>query len=302
LTAFKPTYIKAFKTSKRGGTGKSLIALVLGEKKLTLYDLEIYYYMEDKNNLHKDIIHGYEIKKSILFENNRGFALAENHDAVSPFVTWQFTEDESGKRDYYWGHYKSDGEAAGRDYETRATEYKQDYGLSEKTTPEVYKYYSTQRPVDIGTFPKTQGGPNRFVNFDKREAVEHGRFMAWGYLEYSAPLTNKQVSDYELRPAPGNPDRRRMEEQAQVIGKWEQAHRVPEERRLTWWYPDFGVFVAKEFVTPEQLAERHGKIIEAKERAADKRAVPKPIAEQLAEAGKQVERGTEASTSREYER
>ena len=26
--------------------------------------------------------------------------------------------------------------------------------------------------------------------------------LAWGYLEYAKPLTEKQASDYELRPAP----------------------------------------------------------------------------------------------------
>lgn len=28
-----------------------------------------------------------------------------------------------------------------------------------RPAPGVYKYYSTQRPVDIGTFPKTENGP-----------------------------------------------------------------------------------------------------------------------------------------------
>ena len=26
--------------------------------------------------------------------------------------------------------------------------------------------------------------------------------LAWGYLEYAKPLTEKEASDYELRPAP----------------------------------------------------------------------------------------------------
>ncbi len=30
---------------------------------------------------------------------------------------------------------------------------------------------------------------------------------AWGELAYLKPLTEKQMEDYELRPAPGNPDR-----------------------------------------------------------------------------------------------
>ena len=34
-----------------------------------------------------------------------------------------------------------------------------------------------------------------------------GRLLAWGELTYAKPLTEKQMEDYELKPAPGNPDR-----------------------------------------------------------------------------------------------
>jgi hypothetical protein len=56
--------------------------------------------MDDKNQ--KETVHGYEILRSVIFANNRGFALAENFAAVDPFITWQFTI-ENGARDYYWG-------------------------------------------------------------------------------------------------------------------------------------------------------------------------------------------------------
>lgn len=152
-----------------------------------------------------DKVQNYEIKRSILFENDRGFALGENLKAVQPFATWQFTE-ENGKRDYYWGHYTTTIIAATRDYENRVAGYQHDYGVEEKS---AYKYYSTQRPVDIGTFPKTENGPLRLVNFDSREDVEQGQFKAWGFLVYDAPLTEKQIGDYELRAAPGNADMKR---------------------------------------------------------------------------------------------
>ena len=217
--------------------------------------------MSDKAS--KEKVHGYEIKRSILFENDRGFALGENPQAVQPFVTWQFTE-ENGKRDYYWGHYTANSAAATREYENRIAEYQHDYGVSEKL---AYKYYSTQRPVDIGTFPKTENGPLRLVNFDSREDVEQGRFQAWGYLVYDTPLTEKQIDDYELRAAPGNPGQLRLapeqlEQQVQVVGKWEQSKRIPDVKRLTWWYPDFGSFVKKEFVTDAQLSDCYAKVMD----------------------------------------
>lgn len=63
-----------------------------------------------------------------------------------------------------------------------------------------HKYYSTQRPIDIGTFPKPAGNyPTEFVNFEERTWVENGAFMAWGYLIYRYPLTVKEMLDYGLR-------------------------------------------------------------------------------------------------------
>lgn len=244
------------------------------------------------DNPSSEKVHGYEIKKSVLFENDRGFALAENPNAPQPFVTWQFTENEGGARDYYWGHYTQSADSAAKDFESRAAEYQKDYGVAEKTArlaQEVYKYYSTQRPVDIGTFPKTENGPAEIVNFDQRESVENGGFQAWGYLLYHAPLTEKQMADYELRGASGNPDRLRLtpeqlEQQAQVVGKWEQAKRIPDTKRLTWWYPDFGVFVKNELISDAELSMRYEKVMESKARSARKI----PIAERLKEGAEQA--------------
>ena len=83
----------------------------------------------------------------------------------------------------------------------------------------VYRYYSTQRPVDIGTYPKPPDNqPLSIVNYDddRRRPVADGRLMAWGELTYAKPLTEKQMEDYELKPAPGNPDRVRPSITAQL--------------------------------------------------------------------------------------
>lgn len=61
----------------------------------------------------------------------------------------------------------------------------------------LYRYYSTQRPVTLGTFP---GKPINIHNFDTRESVCGGQMQAWGYVEYKKPLTEKQMNDYELKP------------------------------------------------------------------------------------------------------
>ena len=75
-------------------------------------------------------------------------------------------------------------------------------GLQENGT---YRYYSTQRPVDLGTFPKPPDNPVVEVHnydADSRIPVENGMIQAWGYVEYKKPLTEKEAGDYELRPAP----------------------------------------------------------------------------------------------------
>ena len=108
-------------------------------------------------------------------------------------------------------------------------EYQRLYNVGVKQTeaPGLYKYYSTQRPVDIGTFPKPpRNAPDEIVNYDQRVPVENGSFLAWGHLTYTRPLTKRQASDYELRPAPDNPDRpRSIREQMKTAAKQAEAGR-----------------------------------------------------------------------------
>ena len=140
-----------------------------------------------KGGKHIESNQSYEILKSVTFDNGRGFSLGFDEAAPSPFVTWQ-------------------------DFAKRVADYKELFGVHERTEgheqAEYYRYYSTQRPVDLGTFPKPPGNaPVEIINFDERRMVEGGTMRAWGELAYLKPLTEKQMEDYELRPAPGNPDR-----------------------------------------------------------------------------------------------
>ena len=113
--------------------------------------------------------------------------------------------------------------------------------------------------MDIGTYPRpAENPPSSISNYESYCAVENGAFLAWGELIYAKPLTAKEQLACELRPARLNLDvQKEMEAQAQVVGKWEDARHVPETKRLTWFYPDFGSYVPKEFVTPEQLSSMH---------------------------------------------
>ena len=152
---------------------------------------------------------GYTILKAVMLDNGRGFALGHNPQEVEPFVTWACYDDSQGRRQYEWGHYGTDRAKMEADLLERIHEYQEQFhvGVKQTEAPGLYKYYSTQRPVDLGTFPKLPGNkPDEIKNFDKRIPVEGGVFLAWGYLTYTRPLSPKDISDYELRPAPDNPD------------------------------------------------------------------------------------------------
>lgn len=74
-----------------------------------------------------------------------------------------------------------------------------------------YRYYSTQRPVMPGGFPKPQGSTVLEIkNFDVRTfCTEIGR-EAWGYIEYSDPLTEHEAASYELVAPKSEPKMKRL--------------------------------------------------------------------------------------------
>lgn len=97
------------------------------------------------------------IRRTILFDNQCGFALGENSRAPNPYVTWRFNEQD-GQRNYFWGHYMNEPDMAERDLLNRAEDYQRRYHVQEvEQAPdkETYLYYSTQRPIDIGTYPNS---------------------------------------------------------------------------------------------------------------------------------------------------
>lgn len=63
------------------------------------------------------------------------------------------------------------------------------------------KYYSTQRPITPGSFPKPDGNAVvEIVNFDSpAECKEIGR-KAWGSIEYERPLSEDEAKRWELTP------------------------------------------------------------------------------------------------------
>lgn len=65
-----------------------------------------------------------------------------------------------------------------------------------------YKYYSTQRPLEPGAFPRSDGNRvERIENFPFRVHVAEIDRLAWGCIEYERPLAAEEAAAYELVPA-----------------------------------------------------------------------------------------------------
>lgn len=62
-----------------------------------------------------------------------------------------------------------------------------------------YRYYSTQRPLSLGTYPKPQGNKVLNIkNFDERTYCEEIGREAWGYIEYELPVSPVILKDFEM--------------------------------------------------------------------------------------------------------
>lgn len=61
----------------------------------------------------------------------------------------------------------------------------------------IYRYYSTLRPVSIGTYPRPEEATN-IVNYDNRTFIDDIGQYAWGYIEYENPLEWSEAKQYDL--------------------------------------------------------------------------------------------------------
>ena len=105
---------------------------------------------------------------------------------------------------YFWGHYMNEPDMAERDLLNRAEDYQRRYHVQEvEQAPdkETYLYYSTQRPIDIGTYPNSYF--NRPVHMDlyfTRQQVTGEAFQAWGAITYAHPLTEREIRTMSSGP------------------------------------------------------------------------------------------------------
>lgn len=63
------------------------------------------------------------------------------------------------------------------------------------------RYFSTQRPLGPGCFPKVQGNEVMEIeNYDRKMFREEIGREAWGSIVYRHPLAEIDASIYELTP------------------------------------------------------------------------------------------------------
>ena len=88
---------------------------------------------------------------------------------------------------------------------------------------EVYVYFSTERPISIGTYPKEN--VITVYNYSSKTYKEEIEQEAWGVIFYLAPLTKEQMEEYELVQS----EEQRQEIEGREVIKLEMA--VTEENK-----------------------------------------------------------------------
>ena len=65
----------------------------------------------------------------------------------------------------------------------------------------MYRYYCIMLPVTPGTVQRPSGMWH-YKHFTERQYVPEIDRMAWGWVDYAEPLTQMEISDYELIAEP----------------------------------------------------------------------------------------------------
>ena len=59
----------------------------------------------------------------------------------------------------------------------------------------MFRYYLKSRPPSIGCQPN---GSCNIYSYEVKTYIQSIDLEVWGYAEYNHPLTDNQISDYEL--------------------------------------------------------------------------------------------------------
>ena len=147
-----------------------------------------------------ELVQGYEIVRAITFDDRRGFAIGLNPEAVSQFVSWQFTV-EDGKRDYYWGDYSNELSGAAENYAARI--------LVHMSGSDVREIQNPLLPAEL----------SREQNYNMLDGLRNNEAPA------RADLTDGQTHEELLELAPKDLP---AAEKPSVLGQLRDAREVPQ--------------------------------------------------------------------------
>jgi len=166
-------------------------------------------------------IHGYEIVRAVEFNNDRGFVIGLNPDAVNQFVTWQFTT-ENGARDYYWGNYVDEFPEAALNYTARVIVHMTDEKVKEVRRAFDYEKATEQNYNMIDGVPNNEGVPKP----DLTDGATHAE------IKELAPETLPENRSVEEKPEAVEPAfPRRLNEAEANFAAWLA---VTESSRFKW--------------------------------------------------------------------
>ena len=148
-----------------------------------------------------EAVQGYEIVRSIAFNDQRGFAIGLNPDAVSQFVTWQFTM-EDGKRDFYWGHYTDDLAGAADNYIARTIVH-MDSGAKEVLNPFAAAEMSAEQNYNM--IDGTVNNEKSRLDLTDGQTHEETRELAPESLPDKKPSVLDQIREARMNPQPHTP-------------------------------------------------------------------------------------------------
>jgi hypothetical protein len=152
-------------------------------------------------------VQNYAILRSIQFNNDRGFAIGRNPEAVSEFATWQFTT-ENGKREFYWGHYADTMEAAAQNFAVRVGNYLRDEQVREVQNPIKAVEISTEQNYNM-----IDGARNNLAvpkaDLTDGQTYEELRELAPEALTEEKPSVLAQIREAKKEPAKPSPKKQR---------------------------------------------------------------------------------------------
>jgi hypothetical protein len=144
-----------------------------------------------------ETVNGYEITRSITFDDRRGFAIGHNPDAVSPYVCWQFTT-ENGRRDFYWGHYADEPKSATDNYLARVAVH-----MSGGDVKEIPNYLAAAEMSSERNFDMIDGVLNNEKSrLDLTDGQTHEEIRELAPDTLAKPSVLKQLREAQRAPKP----------------------------------------------------------------------------------------------------